>query len=1244
MKANSQLFKDSFILKKENSKIDYNLISNEVYTHSKDSFVHMISSDPHKRHYLFNNHWKFIYGDQSNAQLNTYDDSDWQDIQLPHDYSLDLPYDQSGEAESGYKLGGTGWYRKSFAIDKELKGKRIVVEFGGVYMNSTVYINGHKLGTYPNGYTPFAYDLTDYIDFEGTNILAVQVNHQFPSSRWYSGSGIYRNVHLMITDQIHIDRYGIQIMTPSLKNQLNDKVDVCIYTRIKNHSKQNIDVTIKQSIREKGTDKILTSSQGNLIEIKASTDVKKSVSLKIYNPTLWSIEDPFLYEIITEIIVNDQVVDKYSTDYGFRYFDFDSEKGFTLNGKNVKLKGVSMHSDQGSLGSAAHVRAMERQVEILLNMGINAIRVTHNPAADELIKIANKEGVLVIDESFDTWIFNKNGNIYDYAIWFDEVIGDHQLLGTKSCMTWAEYDLKQMVRRGINDPSIISWSVGNEVMEGNSGEYTKYPAILEKLTKWVNEVDGTRPATLGDNKFKENWPESTKFGNILAKYDGIVGLNYADGHQFDYYHEKNPNWKLYAAETASSVNSRGVYKTKNHERHLTSYDESTVGWGKLSADSWHSVITRDFMAGEFVWTGFDYLGEPTPWNNVGPGSTGEWPSPKSSYFGIVDTAGIPKDRYYFYQSQWNKKVNTLHILPTWKKEMIEIDKDGKVRVDVYSNAKSVELFYENEKGKIKSYGKKKFNKHTTKAGHEYQIYEGTDKKEEYFRNLYLTWNIPYKAGSVYAQAYDENNQLITNTQGRHKISTFKEATELSISTDRKVINSDGKDLAYITIDVLDEDGKLVEDAENMIHVDVSGEGELLALDNGNQLDHEPYNSGKRKAFSGKLVAIIKSKTKDGDIIVEVTSDHLKKKSLKIKTKFANKKIQENKIVGYEVPHNYYTKQGIKPHLTSEIKMIFNSGNQKRYPVEWKVTEDLFDQIGTFSVKGTVAELGLQIATNVTIVESIGTILNYSTATLPGVANVSLPERRPLITKNGEVLDIEFLVDWQEQKAEDYKETGRVIIRGVSTVFGEKIPVVASVRVTEPEKVLSDNIAANNLIVVEEASKNIDSASLEEIIDDNPGILELKQGLEPTIWNNLKKAKSGYAKEEIVFTYATAQYLGSTDLYFYQDEESIFLPENVELYWSNEGTKDAEWTKINRFKETTEFTTEGIPNITKINYRFEGIPAVGFKIVLTSKEATEDANEYYGVGLTQIELRVENRRLNVYESASIDDIVINEKSI
>ncbi|MBU5465446.1 discoidin domain-containing protein [Virgibacillus sp. MSJ-26] len=1216
---------------------DYSFSTPETFIHKTD-----VSDD--KRRQLFNDNWKFSYGEKSNAELNNYDDSNWDNVQLPHDYSLDLPYSQAGEAESGYKLGGVGWYRKSFTLDEVDENKRVVAEFGGVYMNASVYINGHKLGDHPNGYTPFAYDLTDHLNNDGENVIAVRVNHKFPSSRWYSGSGIYRDVHLTITDDVHVDHYGVQVLTPNLEEQTGEDVDVEVNANIKNQSSDDVKAVVKQSIREKGSEDIIVSGKSDLLEIDANDSESSNVSLTINDPTLWTLSNPHLYEIVTEVIEDDKVIDEYVTDYGFRTFEFDSDTGFSLNGEAVKLQGVSMHSDQGPLGAEAHHRSMERQVEILSDMGVNAIRVTHNPAADELIEIANREGILIIDEAFDTWIANKNGNVHDYASWFEKSVGDNPLLGAEEDMTWAEFDIKTMVRRGINAPSIISWSIGNEVMEGNSGPYDEYPDISDQLATWVEEVDQTRPATNGDNKLTANWDEAIKIGEKLTEHGGTVGFNYANGNLLDQYHENHPDWKIYGAETASSINSRGVYKPSNYDRHLTSYDESVVGWGHLSADSWHTTITRDFVAGEFVWTGFDYLGEPTPWNNVGSGATGAWPSPKSSYFGIVDTAGLPKDRFYFYQSQWNDEVDTLHVLPAWKEDMVEIDDEGNVRVDVYSDAQSVELFFKDTNGEEKSLGKKTFTEYTTDVGYSYQIYEGEDKKEEDFRNLYLTWDVPYEDGTVYAKAYDENDKVITDTEGRDSVTTFDETSDLKLEADRESIVADGRDLSYITIEAIDENGNTVEDAADLIHADVSGDGELMALDNGDQVDHEPYDSGKRNLFNGKLVAVVKSTNDAGSMTLNIEADGIKDQSITIETTPDPEKPDEQYVEGYTMPKNYYVKLGYQPELVSEVELLFSDGTEETHDITWDIEDNMFDEPGTVSLVGHVENFDLRVYTNVTVIESVEALLNYSLVTETGVDDVDLPSSRPLVLENGNVLGTEFPVEWDAQDAADYKEPGQVTINGTSTVFGETIPVTASVRVSDAERTLGDNIAGNNLTLTQDIPEELQSDNLEAIVDGDTGFDTVESGPNPSIWTNYNMAQTGNNKAEIVFTYATAQFLGSADLYFYQDDWAARLPEDVELYWSNEGTEDANWTKIDNIEETREETSEGTPNTTKVNYRFDGVPAVAFKIVLTSDPGTNDAGKNLAVGLTEVELREEHSSLEEYSEATLDNILLNGNSV
>ena len=491
----------------------------------------------------FDSNWKFNLGDVENAQTANFDDSKWRQVSLPHDYSIEQDYSKSMEAESGYLPGGTGWYRKSFTIDKAAEGKEIRVDFSGVYMNASVWVNGEKLGTHPYGYTPFSFDITDYVKYGEENTIAVKVENKTPSSRWYSGSGIYRSVNLTMTEKVHVDLEGTQITTENLKAEQGGTVNMDVRTQVVNDSEDEQAVTLTHTVFPKGADESAAigtvTTEAKTVASGESDEIE--ITLEAQSPALWSVDSPTLYTVRTEVKLGENTVDVYDTEYGFRYFDFDNNTGFSLNGQNTKLKGVCMHHDQGALGAKANARAIARQIEILKQMGCNTIRVTHNPAADELIQTCNEQGMLVIDEAFDTWLYAKNGNSNDYAKWFNQTIdGDNQILGAGDGMTWAQFDLTAMVKRGYNAPSIIMWSLGNEVMEGISGGVSNYPATAQKLVNWVKELDATRPMTTGDNKLKANWSEAESIGNTLNAAGGTVGFNYCAGWQYDNWHKLHP--------------------------------------------------------------------------------------------------------------------------------------------------------------------------------------------------------------------------------------------------------------------------------------------------------------------------------------------------------------------------------------------------------------------------------------------------------------------------------------------------------------------------------------------------------------------------------------------------------------------------------------------------------------------------------------------------------------------------------
>ncbi len=1019
--------------------------SSQSQTSSLPETIYVNTYSGTERSQLFDSHWRFHRGEASGAETPTFNDSSWTDVQLPHDYSIEEAYSRNGEAESAYLPGGIGWYRKSFSVSPDWKDKIISVDFGGVYMNSTVYINGHKLGTHPYGYTPFSFVLPkEYLNFDKENVIAVRVDHQTPSSRWYSGSGIYRSVHLTVTDPVHIARYGTSVVTPT-----ENVGDVQITSQVQNDSKQPAEVLLKHSITEKGKTDVLATASGSPVTVAAGETKKLKDSLHLNEFKKWDIGQGNLYTVTTEVIQNNVTVDTYTTDFGFRWYQFDKDNGFMLNGTYHKLQGVCMHHDQGPLGAEAWTRAIERQVEILQDMGVNAIRVTHNPAADELIDICNKKGMLIIDEAFDTWTSIKNYNTQDYSRWFNTKIeADNTIVGGKPGeMTWAKFDLTTMVNRDKNSPCVIMYSLGNELLEITTDRTGNYPQMVTELSGWVKEVDPTRPVTFGDNKLKVNNPRSIAMANSINEADGVVGFNYASINQMGQY--KNKNWKMYGSETASAVNSRGVYdrklnkQDKGGDRLLTSYDKSKVDWGALASEAWWNTITVGYNAGTFVWTGFDYLGEPTPWNNPGVGvSGGTWPAPKHSYFGIVDIAGFPKDSYYFYQSQWNEKKHTLHILPTWNKEEIMLDRNNNVEVVVYSDAPFIKLFLNDTlvgtaTAEQKTAGKYTYQQYTNGTG------AFVPKKDH--ESLYATFNVKYEEGTLRAEAWTaENGTKIEDVDGRFEVKTVGPENALSAKADHTEILADGRDLSYITIDVLDANGNFVNGAEPQIDVSISGEGRILAMESGMHNDHTPYTSTSRKAMKGKLLVIAQSTDKAGDFTVTATAPGLKPTAVKVTTKATESGTEADHVVSYEMSRNIYVLKGTPAQLPGEVTLNYASGKTEKQPVQWEqVDPNKYNENGTFVVNGKIPSVNISTQLNITVMEGVAALQNYSTAIMVD-STPSLPSTRPAIQADGTILNAEFPVTWHMDNME-FNEEKIYEVSGTSNVFGKEMNVTAFVR-------------------------------------------------------------------------------------------------------------------------------------------------------------------------------------------------------
>jgi beta-galactosidase len=749
----------------------------------------------------FNSGWKFNRGDVTSAQNVSFDDSTWRGLNVPHDWSIEGAPNKASPAGSGggYFDGGIGWYRKTFTLDQSYSGKRILIDFDGVYMNSQVWINGTSLGTRPYGYSSFEYDLTANVKVDGTsNVIAVKVNNNQPTSRWYSGSGIYRNVWLTVLNPVHVTNSGVFVTTPTVSTS---SASVSVSTEVQNQATSSQSVTVTTTISDPAGASVATDTSP-ASDIGADTTATLSQSLTVSSPQLWSTTSPNRYQVKVEVKAGGVTVDTYIAPLGLRTAAFSATGGLSLNGQDTKLRGVCMHHDLGALGAAVNYRAIERQVEVLKGMGVNAIRTSHNPPAPELLDICDRQGILVMDEAFDCWETQKVSN--DYHLYFKQ---------------WAQTDLQDFVRRDRNHPSVIMWSVGNEIPNPTT-------ATVTNLKTWVLAIDPTRPVTWASVN------TSNATNQAVAAVLDLQGYNYSES-RYDTDHSAHSSWKLFGSETSSAVRSRGIYHTPasksaltNADTQCSSYDNSVVAWGSSAESSYKNDVNRGFVAGQFIWTGFDYIGEPTPYG---------WPA-KSSYFGIVDTAGFPKDIYYFYQSHWTTDP-MVHILPHWNWSA-----GTTVTVFVYSNCDSVELFLNGV-----SQGSKTFAAGT----------------------LHLEWNVAWASGTVRAEG-KRGGAVVASEE----VKTAGAAAKVVLSADRSSISADGKDLAFVTADIQDADGLFVPTANNALSFSVTGPGEIVGLDNGNAIDTSSYKTTSRNTFSGKALAIVRSTGAAGQIAVAVGSSGL----------------------------------------------------------------------------------------------------------------------------------------------------------------------------------------------------------------------------------------------------------------------------------------------------------------------------------------------------------------------------------
>lgn len=785
---------------------------------------------------LLDQGWRFINQEVTGAEKPNFNDANWQKVVVPHDWAIlgnfDMNIDRQymqvkadGETTAQLRTGrtgalptfGVGWYRKVLPINKSDEGKVISVEFDGAMSLAKVYLNGVYIGEQPYGYSSFMFDLTSHVQFGKDNILAVRLENKPESSRWYSGAGIYRNVRLVKTAPVHIAHWGTFITTPTVNSK---SADVNIKTEL-NGTSDKANVKLVTEVYTSNGEKVstVTSSQ------KLAAKLNFNQQLKIKNPQLWSIETPNLYTAISKVYVDNVLTDEYKTSFGCRTIRFDKDNGFFLNEKPVKIQGVCLHHDLGPLGAAVNYRATLRQLEIMKEMGANAIRTSHNPPSPEQLQICDSIGLLVNVEAFDEWKHSKNKN--GYGSYFDE---------------WSQRDLRSLIRRDRNHPSVIMWSIGNEITEQGMPEGKE---IARKLADACHEEDPTRPVTAGFN----NHNQAIKSG--LADVLDIVGFNYKP-QDYKKKHDEYPNFVILASETASTVSSRGEYKFPvkeirgvwHEDYQVSSYDMEYPGWATTPDTEFQAQDDNEFVLGEFVWTGFDYLGEPTPYNEGTPA--------RSSYFGIVDLAGLKKDRFYLYQSKWSDKP-MLHLLPHWNWH----DRLGQnVPVYCYTNYPKAELFVDG-----KSMGVKQ-----------------KDKSNKYTRYRLMWKDVVYEPGELKVVAYDANNKAVAE----QVIKTAGNSHSVRLTADRPTIRSGGKDLSFITVEVVDKDGNLCPRASNLLFFGVSGNGKLKAVCNGNAIDQTSFGSNYMNAFNGKMVAIIESGEAPGDVVLKVSGGKLVPQEMKIR--------------------------------------------------------------------------------------------------------------------------------------------------------------------------------------------------------------------------------------------------------------------------------------------------------------------------------------------------------------------------
>ena len=802
-----------------------------------------------RRTVSFDNGWSFIQQDVKNAQSVRFNDKGWRKLNLPHDWSIEgenLESNSSGNV--GYFPMGIGWYRKTFSVPEYSKDKLYSIEFDGVYMNSTVWLNGHELGTWPYGYSSFSYDLTPYLKADG-NVIAVKVDNSGQiNSRWYTGSGIYRHVRLVETSRAHFEKWGVFNRTSEIKD---GKAVVSVESVVLNESAAGTRAAVRQVVIDADGKEVASAECS--VDLLAGADTPVNQTLTVSDPVLWDLENPYMYTLRSLLLENGREIDRVENPLGVRTIEYDIDKGFLLNGNHVKMYGVNLHHDAGAVGAAVPERVWERRLEILKSGGCNAIRTAHNPPAPEFLDLCDKLGMLVMDEAFDQWVTPKN--TMDYSIYFDE---------------WHEKDLTAMVKRDRNHPSVVMWSIGNEIKDQFT---TMGPGIAQELIAICHRLDPTRLVTSGNDEIASNTPATPEF--LAAFENDIVGYNYPDRwrerKELMYAIDKKefPNRRVVGTETGGYSGSRGSYMIPGLVPENASPAQGNAmagmmsfmrrGGGLISSGlidverRWVFNKAYDYVIGDFMWTGIDYYGE-TRWPSRGAGS------------GYLDNCGFKKDGYWFFKSIWTQEP-VLHIFPHWNWR----GNEGKImQVACFTNMEEVELFVNG-----KSYGKKSIEYPRRGVDISWAQY-GPGKTFATTADLHLVWDVEYQPGEVKAVG------VKNGVTYEEIIRTAGDPAQLRVTVDRESFLADPSDVAHLTVEVLDADGNLCPNADNLVRFNVKG-ARLIGVESGNMSDLGSVKASERKAYCGMLLGIVAA-DQPGDVSVEVTADGLKSSSVSFKAK------------------------------------------------------------------------------------------------------------------------------------------------------------------------------------------------------------------------------------------------------------------------------------------------------------------------------------------------------------------------